>query len=238
MRDRCCPADANTVQISAFFSAVMRSPSSTIRDAAKYVSRFLPVLITFVDLCQMLPNTGDLLLERNHPRLYLVQCEMGNGFRYIIGQLAKTDLALVVDLSTDASILVQVVLGGHAELRGIRARGPGQLYGSLQTVVAPLNKVSGRVAESEVVSGDFRLLGVKCNLVTGQPALIVSNTGRIDQRSAQVNVKVGIDTNAIVRDKVKKLVLLLVLLALLPLFRSSFAVLFSGCLRRYLYDTA
>lgn len=52
--------------------------------------------------------------------------------------VAETDLALVVDLSTDASILVQVVLGAHAKLGSIRARSPGQLHGSLQTIVASL----------------------------------------------------------------------------------------------------
>lgn len=52
--------------------------------------------------------------------------------------IAQTDLALVVNLGADTGILVQVVLGAEAKLGRVRARGPRQLNGGLQTVVASL----------------------------------------------------------------------------------------------------
>uniref|UniRef100_A0A2M4CZW9 Putative secreted protein n=1 Tax=Anopheles darlingi TaxID=43151 RepID=A0A2M4CZW9_ANODA len=129
--------------------------------------------------------------------------------------IAQTDLALVVDLGAYAGILVQVVLGTQTELGRVRARSPRQLDGGLQTIVAPLvdqttkltsivdvsvqDKVTGRVANGKVVGGDLRLLRVKCNLVAGQPALVASDTGRVDERSAQIDVEVGINAHAIMR---------------------------------------
>lgn len=73
--------------------------------------------------------------------------------------VSQADLADVVHLGADWSVLVQVVLGGDAEFGGVGSRGPWQLDASFQAVAATLINaasefaaiVAARTRESKVI---------------------------------------------------------------------------------------
>lgn len=98
----------------------------------------------------------------------------------------KSNLGGVVDLGPHGGVPVQGVLAANAEVGGVARAGPAEVDAGLQLGVDPLvdgaaedlsvvdvgveDKVTGGVADAEVVLGDLGLGGVKGHLVSWENA--------------------------------------------------------------------